>query len=138
METEVKKLQGLEVYEIAMIDKDNKFGESTKLAGETFRRYRYNGIVFTVRERDPFNVAYDAGKLASVKLIKSKRTATVTDEDGESKEVEVDSIAYDSCITTAQEVGYKKHQAQLTRIEKVAIATELSDENVDKLLNAIV
>jgi len=139
MEKDVVKLKGIEVYEIALQDKGNDYGEKTKLAGEKFRRYRYNGVVFTVKERDPFNEAFDKGELASVKLLQGTRMATTTNpETGESEEHEVATVDFDSFMTCAQEKGYKKHQASLSRIEKIATSVDLSDENVDKLLNAVV
>jgi len=136
METEVVKLTGRSVFEVVEISRGHKYQTGQRADdGETYRRYRYNGTVFTIPENDRFNKLFDNGKISMIKLIKSERNTIIENEDGEVIEAKVPSIQFDSYMSNSQELNVVKHETQLKRIEIIA-TSDLSDEKVEALLSA--
>jgi hypothetical protein len=98
------KLTGEELFEISLLDSDNKFKDTTQKGkdGKTFSRYRYDGIVFTVDNTNPFVADFIAGKVKSVKLLEGTRDVEEVDDKGEVTKNPVKSLSFDSYVSRAQ------------------------------------
>jgi len=128
---EVIKLTGEQVDEITLLATDQPYTKGgRKERGEKFRRYRYNGIVFTVEESNPFNKAFDDDrKITSVKLILSKRT--VKAEDGTTSEV--DSLQFDSHVSYGQEEQRLLHSIRMEGMKAIASTKNFNEEVLEAL-----
>lgn len=63
---ETKKIKGEDVLDIQPLTGTFNYDAATKLAGQTYRRFAYNGTVFTVNTQDAFCTAFDNGVLYAV------------------------------------------------------------------------
>ena len=128
---EVIKLVGEQVDEITLLAVDQPYTKGgRKDRGEKFRRYRFDGIVFTVEESNPFNKDFDNDrKITSVKLIKGKRT--IEGEDG--SKTEVDSLQFDSHVSYGAEEARLLHNIRVEGLKKVASSADLSQSVMDAL-----
>lgn len=138
--TDILKLDVLQAQEISLIDSGNAYS-SGKRKGEnkTFSRFRYNGTVFTVPDDSPFIAAFNEGTVASVKLVTGKRTVSVTNADGETEDVERDTLQFDSFTSMKQVKNGMLFQAQIAAIGAMSTKTsDLSEESLAAILNAVV
>ena len=128
---EVIRLSGEQVDEITLLASNQPYTKGKRgERKETFRRYRYDGIVFTVEESNSFNKDFDNDrKITSVKLVKGKRT--VTAEDGTVSEV--DSLQFDSHVSYGAEEARLLHSIRVEGLKKVASSADLSQSVMDAL-----
>lgn len=140
MTQNILELDVLQAQEISLIDSGNQYSSGKrKEEGKTFSRFRYNGVVFTVPDDNDFIQAYKDGVLATVKLITGKRTITVTNADGESEDVERDTLQLDAFSTMKQRKNALLFQVQESTIKAMSTKTsELSEESIALILNATV
>lgn len=115
------KLVDEEVFDVKLIKSGIPYtsGERHK-NNETYSRFRYDGIVFTVPDTDPFVKDWNDGEVAILKLLKTKRV--VKDEDGkpvikDGQEQLTDSIEFDSHVNSNQLVGVKTRSAKIKALE---------------------
>jgi hypothetical protein len=137
---DILKLNVLEAQEISLIDSGNAYSSGKrKDEGKTFARFRYNGIVFTIPDDNPFISAFNEGTVASVKLLKGKRTTTVVNADGDSEDIEKDTLQFDSFTSMRQVKNGMLFQAQIAAIGAMSTKTsELSEESLSALLGATI
>ena len=138
--TDILKLNVLQAQEISLIDSGNQYSSGKrKEEGKTFARFRYNGIVFTIPDDSPFIAAFNEGTVASVKLVTGKRTTTVTNADGESEDLERDTLQFDIFTSMRQVKNVMLFQAQIAAIGAMSTKTsELSEESLSALLGATI
>ena len=138
--TSILELDVLQAQDISLIDSGNGYSSGKRKAeGKTFSRFRYNGIVFTVPDEHPFVAAHTNGVVASVKLIGGKRTVTITSEDGETEDVEKDTLQFESFTTMQQRKNALLFQVQESAIKALgAKSSEFSEESLNLILNATV
>ena len=95
-----------DIHKIRLIDSGNLYDAKTKLAGQTFSRYQFNGVVFTVNDKDRFIDLKNTGKLYSVELLESKRDSGTLNADGSS--ALVDSLALVNFVTKQEKLEDKR------------------------------
>ncbi len=61
-----KKITGMDVLDVQALPGTKNYAEDTKLAGQTYRRFTYNGVVFTVNTEDAFCADFDNGEIFAV------------------------------------------------------------------------
>ena len=139
------KLTPEQVVEISVIDHKNlyKSGQRAK-DKKTFSRYRYNGMVFTVDSENPFNEAFTAGQVRSVKLLPGEReVTTVDDATGEEVKSSVPTLSFDNFISRAQYNALQQDRVRDAGIEcKIAryqhlATTPITAELLSELESAI-
>jgi len=130
------KLTGEQLFEISLLDSDNKFKATTQKGkdGKTFSRYRYDGTVFTVDNTNPFVADFVAGKVKSVKLLEGTRDVENVDDSGEITISTVKSLSFDSYVSRAQYNSLQedrmldaKVDATIARYQHLATATVTAD-----------
>jgi hypothetical protein len=60
------KIEGRQVLDVQALAGTFKYADDTKLAGQTYRRFTYNGVVFTVNTEDKFCTDFDNDNLYAV------------------------------------------------------------------------
>ena len=95
-----------DIHKIRLIDSGNLYDAKTKLAGQSFSRYQFNGVVFTVNDKDRFIDLKNTGKLYSVELLESKRDSGTLNADGSS--ALVDSLALVNFVTKQEKLEDKR------------------------------
>lgn len=112
------------VDEISIIDSNNKYKPTTQKGkdGKTFSRYRYNGMVFTVDNDNPFVKAFADGNINSVKLIPGEREVVTVDSDGVEQTNIVPTLAFDSFVSFQQTERRAEHKAKIARYNVIANA----------------
>lgn len=121
------ELQGTQIFKIKHLESGLKYGASTKLQGKTYSRFRYQGIIFTVGDSDPFVSDFKAGKVYSVDLLDGTRT--VTDDQG--VELPVRDIQFDSHVSSSQIIGVKTTDAIITGLTEGTISAKDAMKMVD-------
>lgn len=97
------KLTPEQVVEISVIDHKNPYKNGQRAKDKkTFSRYRYNGVVFTVDTDNPFNDAFTAGQVRSVKLLPGQRDVISVDDAGAEIKSSVPTLAFDNFISRTQ------------------------------------
>ena len=66
--TKELNLKGREVLKIKALAGTHKYDEKSKMAGQSYRRFAYNGAVFVANVQDDFCALIDSGKLYSADL----------------------------------------------------------------------
>jgi len=138
MEQKVLKLSGEQVDEITLIDSNlpYKTGQR-KERGETYNRYRFNGIVFTVNTTNPFVEQHANGTVDSVKLLEGQREVDALDDQGNEVKQVVNTLTFDSSTNYAQAENRAFHKAKMNAIAKSA-DRDLSADEFNKLIAASV
>lgn len=139
MSKNVIRLEGDACFEITLRNAGLPYKETSKLKGQTYSRYSYNGVVFNVNDSLGFKDALAENDLAIVKLVDTTWQRPVVLEDGtetttEEKGFEFESFVRESDVFT-REVRRAKHAATLTTIKRVAEAEELTEEGMKALLS---
>jgi len=142
MEKNVIRLDGDACYEITLKNAGLPYRKGSKLDGQTYSRYSYNGVIFNVNDSLGFREALAENDLATVKLLDTTWQRDVINEDGseskkEEKGYEFESFLRESDIFS-REVRRAKHAATLTTIKRVAEAEVLDAEGMRALLSASV
>ena len=128
MDQKILKLAGEEVDEITVIDVNLPYKSGQrKERGETYNRYRYNGVVFTVPTTNPFVEQFAKGTVATVKLIEGERDVEVIDAEGNSSMQKVSTFTFDSNTSFAQAESRAFHKAKMEGISKMAADGKLAD-----------
>lgn len=99
---EIKGRQVLSIVETPQPVKE--YNKDSKLAGQTYKTYSYEGKAFAVNTNDRFNELHRAGKLYSAKL-------TINDEG---------QLSLVGSVSTEQEEAMAKFEAKMKRLETVA------------------
>lgn len=117
-----------DVKSIVCLDKEKaiKFNKDSKRAGESFRRYRYNGIVFIIAEEEGFLDVPTAEK-AYVKLL--EYTETIQDDDG--NDVNVERLEFDSFGLKTEDLAEREHEVAMESIGKNTV--EITDTFLAKM-----
>lgn len=66
--TKELNLKGREVLKIKALAGTHEYAKDSKMAGQTYRRFAYNGAVFVANTADEFCSLFDSGKLYSADL----------------------------------------------------------------------
>jgi hypothetical protein len=140
MEKNVIRLDGDACYEITLRNAGLGYKETSKLKGQTYSRYSYNGVIFNVNDSLGFKDALAENDLSVVKLVETTWQRDVINEDGseskkEEKGYEFESFLHESDIF-AREVRRAKHAATLAAIKRIAEAEVLDAEGMKALLSA--
>jgi hypothetical protein len=114
------ELTGTQVFKIKHLESGLAYGKDTKLAGKTYSRFRYQGIVFTVSDSDTFVKDFLAGKCYSIDLIEATRPVT----DAEGTELQVRDIQFDSHVSSSQIIGVTTTQAIITGLTEGTISAK--------------
>jgi hypothetical protein len=112
--TQFIKLREEDVLDIKHLESGLSYKADSKLAGKTYSRFRYQGVVFTVADTDTFVKDFLAGKCHTITLADGTRTITL--EDG--TESKIRDIQFDSHVTSAQIIGIKTTGAILKGISE--------------------
>ena len=129
------KLQGLDCSEITKISNGHAYKTGQRAEeGKTYSRFRYNGIVFTVDDDNDFITLHKAGKLSRVTFVEgTRKVETVDEETGDVVTNDVPTLTFDSCISTEQEMNYKRHTVALSALERIA-KEPISEEFLTSLI----
>ena len=135
MDQKILKLAGEEVDEVVLMEVNLPYKSGQrKERGETFNRYRYNGIAFAVNTTNPFCEQFAKGTVATVKLIEGTREVEVKDEEGNVINTQtVPTLTFDSSTSFAQAEARAYHSAKMN-----AIATMATDGSLAGKLNEII
>lgn len=127
------KLVEEDIFDVKLIKSGIAYTSGERKAnGETYTRFRYDGIVFTVPDTDPFVKDWIDGEVAIVKLLKGSRKIT----DGEGVETTVDSVDFDSHVNSIQLMGVKTRSAKIRVLEATVSAKEaMSMVDLESLLS---
>lgn len=130
------KLMDEQVDEISAIDSNNKYKPTTQKGkdGKTFSRFRYDGIVFTVDNDNPFVQALTDGNVDSVKLISGEREIPYVDLDGNEQTNLVPTLTFDSFVSFAQTERRAEHKAKIARYNVIATAP-VTDSLIAELMS---
>ena len=63
---ETKKITGADVLDIQPLAGEFNYSAESKLVGQKYRRFSYNGVVFTVNSEEAFCKEYDNGQIYAV------------------------------------------------------------------------
>ncbi len=134
--SEILRLTQEQSDEIVLIDSANQYKEGTKknIAGKTFSRFRFNGIVFTADDDSAFVQDFNKGNVDTVKLIKGTRTVDAVDAEGVTVQTEVDTLTFDSHTSFTKTLNRAKQKAQVDILQRVATA-DLNAETISALLS---
>jgi hypothetical protein len=124
---ELKGRQVLKIKEIATGIKYNVDEEHT-MYGQTYNRYQYNNIVFTVNSNDEFVAWRKDGTLFSADFVEGTREREI---DGEM--VPVPTLQLVSCTNINQEVAMATAEAKLAKIYKEAAVEEVNEDLLNSL-----
>jgi len=134
--TEITKLIGEQVDEISLLGSGFPYKTGKRSENkETYSRLRYNGIVFNVPDNSPFIKAFNEGKVASVKLLNTTRTAIVTDDQGVETEKEVAGFEFDSFISMEQQWNRALHTNKLNMLSATASSKDLTPDSISALMS---
>lgn len=138
MANNIVRLEGDACYEITLRNASLPYKESSKLAGQTYSRFSYDGVIFNVNDSLGFAQALEKQDLASVKLVETSWEKTVADDDGnESKAItrgfEFDSFTKESDAFTRQ-TRRAAQKGKLAAIEKMSSSEDVSPEMLKVLL----
>lgn len=103
-------LNKLQAQNVTLLASGNPYGDKTKLAGETFSRFAYNGKAFIVNEKSPFINDFKNGDIREITLVQSKR-AVIDDEGKETGEF-IDTLQFGSHITNTQWKAFRKAERE--------------------------
>lgn len=96
------------------------YGSETKLKGETYSRFTYEGEVFIVNDKDDFAKDRKAGKIHTLFLLQSNDTITNADGSTSNKT----QYSYDGYASNAQMIGLTNTEAILQSIMKGSFKAE--------------
>jgi hypothetical protein len=124
------ELKGREIFKIKAIASGQNlpYAKDSKLAGQTFNQYLYNGIVFTANVADDFVTWKNNGKLYSVDLL----PGTYVNDEGET----VKSLQLAGCTNMDQEKSMAQVEADLNKIYRDASPVEVSEDLLASLQQA--
>lgn len=118
------------------------YGEGTKLKGQTFSRFSYEGKVFSVNDNLGFEAAHTAQDLKTVTLIKRNFVREVIGDDGTVSKVDDTTWDLDTFIKESdvmnREIRRAKHQAQVGVIQRVAQSDKLDADSLKAILSVTV
>ena len=120
MQPTIIELAGTQVFKIKHLESGLPYSKESKLAGKTYSRFRYQGIVFTVADTDTFVSDFLKGKVHSIDLIDGIRT----DTDSKGNEVQVRDIQFDSHVSSSQIIGVTTTQAIITGLTEGTISAK--------------
>ena len=131
------KLMDEQVDEISVIDSNNKYKNDSQKGkdGKTYSRFRYNGVVFTVDNDNPFVKAFDNGEVSSVKLVEGTREKITIDSNGDETTENVPTLTFDSFVSFKQTERRAIHKAKIARYQTIATAP-VTDSLLAELENA--
>ncbi len=140
MEKNVIRLDGDACYEITLKNAGLPYKKGSKLDGQTYSRYSYNGVIFNVNDSLGFREALAENDLATVKLVDTTWKKTVIAEDGSENIVDEPGFEFESFLRESdifsREIRRAKHTATLSAIKRVAEAETLDAEGMRALLSA--
>ena len=96
------------------------YGSGTKLNGETYSRFTYEGEVFIVNDKADFAKDRKAGKIHTLFLLKT--TESITNADGSTSTKA--QYSYDGYASNAQMIGLTNTEAILQSIMKGSFKAE--------------
>lgn len=136
-------LKGTDIYsKMRPFSSNARDYQSEKMSGEQYYLYRFMGTIITVPA--DFHRDYQAKEVLEVTVTGAVRTQEVADANaaGGKKMVDSQSYGYDGHLTTNDEISMLKlqrHKITMQRavktIQKIDVTKELSQEELDELLN---
>ena len=63
---ETRKIKGEDVLDIQQLAGEHPYAQDSKLVGQFYKRFTYNGVCFTVNKEHPFCSAFDNGEVYAV------------------------------------------------------------------------
>lgn len=142
MSKNVIRLDGDACYEITLRNSGLNYKDSSKLAGQTYSRFSFDGVIFNVNDSMGFKEALAEQDVDTVKLVETTWERKVIDDEG--KEVTTTERGFEFESFTRESDAFKRqirrarHEATLTTIKRVAEAETLSAEGMQALLSASV
>ena len=131
----VVKLVGEQVDEISLLSSGLPYKTGKRSENkETYSRLRYNGIVFNVPDNSPFIKDFEAGKVATVKLLDTERESITTDDQGVETTVMVKGYEFDSFISMDQQLNRALHTNKLAMLSATASSKDLTPESINALM----
>ena len=103
---------------------------------ETYSRLSYNGIVFTVDDKDPFLKDLADSEVNTIDLIKTQNEQVINDNGVEST-IMVDGYQFASHTNYAQESKRAHHKAKMKMLNAVASSKDLTPDSMNALLSAV-
>jgi hypothetical protein len=128
------EITGKQLFRISPIGTNLKYDKDTKLAGQTYTRFRYNGVVFIVNDNLPFAKDFHAGNVDTVFLNESVEKGT----DAEGNETTTRRLEFDGYVNNNQLINLIKKEAIVASILKgnFKAEAEVSQEELEALANA--
>ena len=134
MSQEFLTLTDSQIFEISLLESGRRYKNGQRAEEKkTYSRFRYNGIVFTVDDSNPFITDYNNKTVQSVKLAQGTRTVTNVDSEGNEVESTVGSLAFDSYINFSAQSNLLQHQANMAQYSaKIDRFRKLANAPVDE------
>lgn len=140
MEKKIIRLEGDACYEITLRAADQKYKESTKLAGKTYSRFSFNGIIFNVNDSMGFREALAQQDLSTVKLVETTWERKTLGDDGKEIVTQEKGYEFDSFLRESdafsRELRRAKHSATIATINRVAASEVLQPDALKALMEA--
>ena len=115
---ETKKITGMDVLDIQPLAGTFNYDAASKLAGQTYRRFAYNGTVFTVNTQDAFCTAFDNSELYAVTF-------------GVNNDSQFSMVAFN---TYAQVRNFKRFESEIKSFERTEVT--ISEQEATAALQA--
>ncbi len=104
------------------------YGSETKLKDQSYTQFSYEGVVFTVNDKDPFIKDREAGNVHTIFFLESDRE--IQDANGNPAGT-VRSLQFDGYASNAQMIGLTKTDAVLQSIMKGSFKAEAELSEAD-------
>ena len=125
------EITGAQIFRLRTLESGISYASDSKLAGEKYSRITYNGIVFTINDKDPFHADLKAGKVHTAFLLETEKEG----KDAAGNTTVVTRLQFDGYASNAQMIGLTKTDAVLQSIMKGSFKAEveLSEADIEAL-----
>ena len=126
------EITGAKTLRVRQLRSGIPYGNETKMKDQFYTQFSYEGVVFTVNDKDPFIKDKDAGKVHTIFFLESDRD--IQNADG-SPGGTVRTLQFDGYASNAQMIGLTNTEAILQNIMKGSFKAEaeLSEEDIKAL-----
>ena len=122
------EITGSKILRVREVRKGIPYGDLTKMKGQFYTQFTYEGVVFTVNDNDPFIKDRAAGNVHTIFFLESDRE--IQDADGNPAGT-VRSLQFDGYASNAQMIGLTKTEAVLQSIMKGSFKAEAELSEAD-------
>lgn len=97
------KLTGEQLFEVSVVSENNPYKNGQRAKDKkTFSQFKFEGVIFTVPDENPFCKAFNSGEVKSIKLLDGTRDKVLIADDGTEETVTVRQLEFDSFVSRSQ------------------------------------